>query len=178
MEIDDGGNVCRAIPCSLFILSVEYRVLIDARIPVYILNALYLAHHMHHGGHQHGGNSEAHRELEMENEGGSDANAITGAQSHPNSKASLHHNYQDQPLGKGKIKDDGAQQGHEMSGHEHHQHMSAERPMFATVTVGVCHCGAGCLLGDIAGGWLVYGTGTQIRDHTLWAEFLIGMKFN
>jgi hypothetical protein len=132
---------------------------------------------MHHGGHQHGGNSEAHRELEKENEGGSDANAITVAQSHPNSDALLHHNYQDQPLANGKIKD-GAQQGHEMSGHEHHHHMSAERPMFATVTVGVCHCGAGCLLGDIVGEWLVYGTGAQIRGHTLWAEFLIGTMFN
>ena len=46
--------------------------------------------------------------------------------------------------------------------------------MFATVTVGVCHCGAGCLLGDIVGEWLVYGTGAQIRGRMLWAEFLIG----
>jgi hypothetical protein len=65
--------------------------------------------------------------------------------------------------------------GHDMSGHEHHNHMSTDRPMFATVTVGVCHCGAGCLLGDIVGEWLVYGTGAQIRGRMIWAEFLVGM---
>jgi hypothetical protein len=54
----------------------------------------------------------------------------------------------------------------DMAGHDHHQmpagHTSSNRLMFATVTIGVCHCGAGCLLGDIVGEWLVY------------AEFLIG----
>src|SRR5271170_777100 len=126
-------------------LSFKYQVLISGRIPVYILNALYLApltlwtylnygrpskpskdsgsvesHHMHHDEHGHGGSEE------------------------------------------------------EMSGHEHY-HMSSDRPMFATVTVAVCHCGAGCLLGDIIGEWLVYGTGAQIRGRTLSTEYLIGM---
>ena len=72
-----------------------------------------------------------------------------------------------------QVKGDDTHRGHDMSGHEHH-HMSADRPMFATVTVGVCHCGAGCLLGDIVGEWLVYGTGVQIRGRMLWPEFLIG----
>ena len=128
-------------------LSFKYQVLISGRIPVYILNALYLApltlwtylnygrpskpskdsgsvesHHMHHDEHGHGGSEE------------------------------------------------------EMSGHEHY-HMSSDRPMFATVTVAVCHCGAGCLLGDIIGEWLVYGTGAQISGRVLWAEYLIGMLY-
>jgi hypothetical protein len=47
--------------------------------------------------------------------------------------------------------------------------------MFATVTVAVCHCGAGCLLGDIVGEWLVYGTDAKINGHHLWVEFLVGM---
>lgn len=47
--------------------------------------------------------------------------------------------------------------------------------MFATVTVAVCHCGAGCLLGDIVGEWLVYGTHATINGHHLWVSFLVGM---
>lgn len=57
---------------------------------------------------------------------------------------------------------------------EGHRHGSGERPMFATITVAVCHCGAGCVLGDIVGEWLVYGTGIAINGQMLWAEYLIG----
>jgi hypothetical protein len=187
----------------LFILSFEYHVLIATRIPVYILNALYLApltlwtylnygrpskpskdgrsshlRHMHHGGHHHGENGKGQGESEKKNEERSDANAPTGAQSHANSDASLHHNHEHHIPANDETKHDDAHQGHEMSGHEHHHDMSAERPMFATVTVAVCHCGAGCLLGDIVGEWLVYGTGAQIRGRMLWAEFLIGTLFD
>lgn len=57
-----------------------------------------------------------------------------------------------------------------------HSHMGpSSRPMFATVTVAVCHCGAGCLLGDIVGEWLVYGTDAKINGHHLWVSFLVGM---
>jgi hypothetical protein len=66
----------------------------------------------------------------------------------------------------------------DMAGHDHHQmpagHTSSNRLMFATVTIGVCHCGAGCLLGDIVGEWLVYATGANIRGRGILAEFLIG----
>jgi hypothetical protein len=46
--------------------------------------------------------------------------------------------------------------------------------MFATITVAVCHCGAGCVLGDIVGEWLVYGTGATINGRMLWVEYLVG----
>lgn len=46
--------------------------------------------------------------------------------------------------------------------------------MFATITIAVCHCGAGCLLGDIVGEWLVYGTGLEINGSEMLAEFLAG----
>ena len=58
---------------------------------------------------------------------------------------------------------------------DHACHASSERPMFATVTVGVCHCGAGCLLGDIVGEWLVYGTGAEINRRSTWPAWLIGV---
>lgn len=46
--------------------------------------------------------------------------------------------------------------------------------MFATVTVAVCHCGAGCVLGDVIGEWLVYGTGATINGESLWVAYLVG----
>lgn len=55
----------------------------------------------------------------------------------------------------------------------HHIGMSS-RPMFATVTVAVCHCGAGCLLGDIVGEFLVYGTNAKINGHHIWVELVVG----
>lgn len=66
----------------------------------------------------------------------------------------------------------------EQHGHEHHQKGSG-RPMFATVTVGVCHCGAGCVLGDIVGEWLVYGTNAAFGSppRLLWAEMLVDFGF-
>ena len=54
-----------------------------------------------------------------------------------------------------------------------HQHSSNESPIFATITVAVCHCGAGCVLGDIVGEWLVYGTGATINGRMLWVEYLV-----
>ncbi|KAK5308874.1 hypothetical protein LTR70_010763 [Exophiala xenobiotica] len=66
----------------------------------------------------------------------------------------------------------------EQGGHEHH-HKDSGRPMFATVTVGVCHCGAGCVLGDIVGEWLVYGTNAAFGSppRLLWAEMLVDFGF-
>jgi len=68
---------------------------------------------------------------------------------------------------------------HDMShmnhGAMHNMHMpSPDQPMFPTVTIAVCHCGAGCLLGDIVGEWLVFGTNATINGRSIGPEFLIG----
>ncbi|KAF2261310.1 hypothetical protein CC78DRAFT_522025 [Lojkania enalia] len=47
----------------------------------------------------------------------------------------------------------GDAEGGECGGHHFHEGGS-QRPMFATITVAVCHCGAGCVLGDVVGEWL------------------------
>jgi hypothetical protein len=65
---------------------------------------------------------------------------------------------------------------HNMSNDPHMFHMMEDRPTFATITVAVCHCGAGCLLGDLVGEWLVYGTNAQINGKGIWPEFLIGIS--
>ena len=49
--------------------------------------------------------------------------------------------------------------------------------MLATVLIGVSHFGAGCVLGDLVGEWLVYGTNTPINGHGIWAELLVDYAF-
>jgi len=66
---------------------------------------------------------------------------------------------------------------HNMSGHEHMHDMGGDRPIWATVFIGVSHCGAGCVLGDLVGEWLVYGTGAMIRGHDIWPCILIDYAF-
>lgn len=59
-----------------------------------------------------------------------------------------------------------------------HCHTSASpRPFWATVLIGVSHCGAGCVLGDLVGEWLVYGTGASIASRSIWPELLIDYAF-
>lgn len=53
-------------------------------------------------------------------------------------------------------------------------HMNADRPLFATITIATCHCGAGCVLGDIIGEWLVYSSGARIGGSMLYASFVVG----
>ena len=55
--------------------------------------------------------------------------------------------------------------------------MGGSRPMWATVAIGVSHCGAGCVLGDLVGEWLVYGTSTTINNRAIWPELLIDYAF-
>lgn len=42
----------------------------------------------------------------------------------------------------------------------------------ATVAVGVSHCGAGCTLGDIIGGWIIFVGGFTLAGLALWPEFI------
>lgn len=73
---------------------------------------------------------------------------------------------------------------HEMHDHEAHQmthgngqmhmHGGPGVPFAISVLIGTSHCGAGCVLGDIVGEWLVYGTGVTINDNSFWPELLIG----
>lgn len=59
-----------------------------------------------------------------------------------------------------------------------HMHMiDPNRPTWATVLISVSHCGAGCILGDLVGEWLVYGTGVSINGQTLWPALLIDYAF-
>ena len=50
---------------------------------------------------------------------------------------------------------------------------TTEKPFWATVVVGVSHCGAGCTLGDVVGATLVAVLGLQIAGIALWPEYLV-----
>ena len=41
--------------------------------------------------------------------------------------------------------------GHVEESSQHFHSMSADQPTFATITIAICHYGAGCVLGDIVG---------------------------
>ena len=58
-----------------------------------------------------------------------------------------------------------------------HHHGITSRPMWATVLIGVSHCGAGCVLGDLVGEWLVYGTNATINGESIWVELLVDYAF-
>ncbi len=45
--------------------------------------------------------------------------------------------------------------------------------MWQSVAVSVSHCGAGCVLGDIVGEWIVWGAGWTINGRALWPQFLL-----
>ena len=58
-----------------------------------------------------------------------------------------------------------------------HCHHGSSRPMYATVLAGVSHCGAGCVLGDVVGEWVVYGSGATINGESIWLELLVDYAF-
>lgn len=59
----------------------------------------------------------------------------------------------------------------------HCHHHSSSRPMYATLLVGVSHCGAGCVLGDIVGEWIVYGSKATLGGEMIWVELLVDYAF-
>ncbi|KYG49411.1 hypothetical protein M433DRAFT_310551 [Acidomyces richmondensis BFW] len=59
----------------------------------------------------------------------------------------------------------------------HCHHHGSSRPMYATILVGVSHCGAGCVLGDIVGEWIVYGSKATLGGQMIWVELLVDYAF-
>jgi len=61
-------------------------------------------------------------------------------------------------------------------GEHNMRHSKITVPFYVSVLVGVTHCGAGCVLGDIVGEWIIYGTNVMINGRNLWPEMLIGIE--
>lgn len=49
---------------------------------------------------------------------------------------------------------------------------SGKKPFWQSVFVSVCHCGAGCTLGDIIGEWGIFLIGFSILGSMLWSDYL------
>jgi hypothetical protein len=48
-----------------------------------------------------------------------------------------------------------------------------EKPFWQQIAVSATHCGAGCVLGDLIGEWLVFAFGWKLFGDQLYAEFLV-----
>lgn len=56
--------------------------------------------------------------------------------------------------------------------HQHQRTEPPDKPRWATIAVGVSHCGAGCTLGDIAAEFTVFGFGFTVAGTALPFEYL------
>ncbi|HEV7212544.1 MAG TPA: DUF4396 domain-containing protein [Blastococcus sp.] len=55
---------------------------------------------------------------------------------------------------------------------EHGTDSAPDKPDWATTSVGVAHCGAGCTLGDIIAESLIFALGISVAGTALWAEYI------
>ncbi|MBN8898426.1 MAG: DUF4396 domain-containing protein [Rhodospirillales bacterium] len=60
--------------------------------------------------------------------------------------------------------------GHDGHGHGHHHD---GKPNWQSVFTGATHCGAGCVLGDLLGDWLVFATGMVLFGSALGAKYVL-----
>lgn len=158
-------------------------------IPVYVINALYLWPltfwvYLNYGrptkpskgtemgeGHCHGGGKEEEKDGDAE---AGDAHSPSPPTSHSTCHGATSQK-EDQQSPASLSSDE--EKATPPEPHAHCHSSSSDRPLFATLTVAVCHCGAGCVLGDIIGEWLVYGTSATINGRSLWPEYLIDFGF-
>ncbi|KAH8756947.1 hypothetical protein BGZ57DRAFT_944681 [Hyaloscypha finlandica] len=149
-----------------------WKTMMAIMIPVYILNALYLAPITLWTYLKYGRPEKLDGKMKWMDVGRTPAN--TRIEQPPNTPAKQH----DMPR-----MDRMDRMDHEAINHSgmhhgtmHNMHMpSPDQPMFPTVTIAVCHCGAGCLLGDIVGEWLVFGTNATLDDYAF--ALLFGIVF-
>jgi hypothetical protein len=131
--------------------------------------------HMSHEQHDHSvpATGEHHMDHSMHS-GDPEKDPSQGAH-HGHMSSAGHEEHEKHSITKG----DSKTQKTKLSTHDIHMHDMGgpPRPMWATVLVGVSHCGAGCVLGDLVGEWLVYGTGAMINGHDIWPALLIDYGF-
>jgi hypothetical protein len=118
--------------------------------------------HMHHHQHQHAQGGHHKMEHQMDHSEHHNVDEEQMPEHHMHQKA------ENEPSN-----DEEAQQ---MPEDQMTQDSSNGSPFYVSVLIGVTHCGAGCVLGDIVGEWIVYGTNVTINGRSLWPEFLIGTK--
>ncbi|OAP57229.1 hypothetical protein AYL99_07967 [Fonsecaea erecta] len=167
-------------------------IISDSRIPVYVINALYLWPitvwiYIRYGRQGMSGNNEEEAAETVEenpllhapSHSDHGEESTDREQQHPDGDSIAHHHHDADSGGDvaDTHDDDGAGHGEEAHHHHHkhheHAHMHADLPMFATVTIATCHCGAGCVLGDLVGEWLIYAFEVTIGGRMLYAAFIV-----
>lgn len=175
-------------------------------IPVYVINALYLwpitfwtyirygrpekptpngttvshcAAHDH--GHHHASSTRESNDMKHHHTHGSPERPVPGTEParHQHDQESHNHssvsNSSDSRKSQTRTDEEKAAPHDHQDHHDHHS--TLQRSLFATITIAVTHCGAGCVLGDIVGEWLVYGTRATIAGRELYAAYLVDFAF-
>jgi hypothetical protein len=62
------------------------------------------------------------------------------------------------------------------SGNDHSHRRPSGKPFWQSVFVGSTHCGAGCVLGDITGEWVVFATGLLVANSWLLADYTLDFR--
>jgi len=174
---------------------------VNRRIPVYILNALYLGPltlwtywkygrpSLPHHGHTAAGHpqpDQTHTKTgDLEKSPGTvdphaeHAMSTNATNGHPNGGAATAEMGHDHDKMQHETMDHQGMHHSAKGSHISHaqMHGGANVPVFAVVTIAVCHCGTGCLLGDLIGEWIVFGTNAAINGRSIWVEFLLGSYF-
>lgn len=134
-------------------------------------------HHMHHGGTHNveDGHTMMHQHQHQHVEGGHHKmeHQMHHGEHHNVNEEQMPEHHIHQKAENERSNDEEAQQ---MPEDRMTQDSSNSTPFYVSVLIGVTHCGAGCVLGDIVGEWIVYGTNVTINGRSLWPEFLIGTK--
>lgn len=191
MEIHDAHHVRSPVPFSLsFLLNLraDRDSVMSCRIPVYIINALYLWPITIWTYVQYGRPGPLRKEM------GSAEDAVTPAEgetapllrscqgtdrSGGNATAEGSIARRGVPAGPSSgPQESNSQDAERGEVHQHHDNMNASRSIFASITIATCHCGAGCVLGDIIGEWLVYQSGATVGGSMLNAAFIVGKCAN
>ncbi|KIW34107.1 uncharacterized protein PV07_00905 [Cladophialophora immunda] len=169
----------------------RWRQMMAIMIPVYVINALYLWPitawiYVQYGRRGMSGPSNHEAETIEEDPllhalsqpGHSEENADAEQRPHGHLTANDHDDGDDADSGivasahlDGRAEHCG--DAHHHHKHQPHSHTQANLPMFATVAIATCHCGAGCVLGDLVGEWLIYTFEVVVGGKMLYAAFII-----
>ena len=135
MEIHDGNNVCISIDS---IICTTTTLTADHRIPVYIINATYLGPLAVWLYYQYGRPAKPVKG-EKAQMSCHDASGPSTSQRQDSGHQSSKEDVESQMNGHADID----HSGHQSSGEHDHMHHHTGRPFWATVAIGVMHCGAG-----------------------------------
>jgi hypothetical protein len=127
--------------------------------------------HMHHHHDEEKEVDSTHHNHEVDNSGHEHHD-----QSHGMSSQEVHDQHKNHPISAPQPE---TPQTHEMTLKDIHMHDMGgpPRPFWATLMIGISHCGAGCVLGDVIAEFIIYGSGATINGRDIWPCLLLDYAF-